>query len=71
QMAAIIKSAYAVMNLVDLETGQCERVYLDEEKGTGGVRTGDYQYFINKNSEEVIHPGDAERFREVLSLEAL
>lgn len=71
QMAAIIKSAYAVMNLVDLETGQCERVYLDEEKGTGGVRTGDYQYFINKSAEEMIHPRDAERFCEALSLETL
>lgn len=47
QMAAIVKSAYSVMNMVDLETGQCERVYLDEEKGTYGY--GCYEFVCQDN----------------------
>lgn len=68
QMAAIIKSRYAIMNTIDLETGQCERVYLNSEAGTPKVRTGDYEEYIKKAVDGIVYAEDADKFLGVMSL---
>ena len=41
QMAAILKSRFKIMNTVDLETGQCERVDLSRPAGPENTCSGD------------------------------
>ena len=54
RMAVIIKSRFDVMNTIDLDTGMCERIYLGVEDEGSRIRTGDYDYYIEKAVKEVI-----------------
>lgn len=70
RMAAIIKSRYSILNTVDLETGICERIYLDE--GNPDRRSeGDYSYYIKKAAEESVAEEDKESFLDMFALENL
>lgn len=71
QMAAIIKSRYGVMNTINLENGQCERVYLNEDIGGNNVRIGDYDQYIRKVADSVVVKEDRESFWKAMSLEHL
>lgn len=70
RMAAILKSRYTMLNVVDLDTGQCERVQL---KGSGkqNVQSGDYMTHIERVLSEYICPTDQDAFRRVMTLEHL
>ncbi len=70
RMAAIIKSSYGILNTVDLETGRCERIYL--EKGSSDKKKeGEYSYYIQKALEETVAEEDKEGFRDMFLLENL
>lgn len=71
RMAAVIKSRYSIMNTVDLETGVCERIYLDDADESGKVNVGEYEYYIQKAIDEIVLEEDIELFRNTLSLESL
>ncbi len=71
RISAIIKSHYNVMNIVDLDTGICERSYLDVEGDKGENRIGDWDHYLGKACGEFIEERDAKRFWSVLSLDAL
>ena len=71
RMAAILKSRYQMMNTVYLETGLCERVRLNQSPGADDVLTGDYASYIQNALDRHVHPGDAGKFRALLSLEHL
>lgn len=72
QLAVILKSRFSMLNTVSLEDGQCERISLG---GTAGLQqntlVGDYDYYIQQALARFIHPDDAERCRDLLSLDHL
>lgn len=70
RMAAIIKSRYSMMNVVDLESGMCERIYLDGDN-TGSRMEGDYDYYIRKALEESVAEADKEKFMNTFLLDNL
>lgn len=70
RMAAIIKSRYSILNTVDLETGKCERIRLEEGDLSKRLE-GDYSYYIQKALENTVVEADKEGFRDMLSLERL
>ncbi len=70
RMAAIIKSRYSTLNTVDLETGVCERIYL-EEGDLGRRQEGDYDFYIKKALDEVVVEADKESFKDTFLLENL
>lgn len=70
-LAAIIKSRYSVMNTVYLDTGICERVYLEHEDELGTPRFGDYCFYIEKAAKEVVFEEDSDKFKRIFSLENL
>ncbi len=69
RMAAIIKSRYNVMNTVYLDTGLCERSYLDRP----GMqeRWGDYDQYIRSSAKEYIYEEDIPLFMEKMSIASL
>lgn len=70
RMAAIIRSRFSILNIVDLETGKCERIYLRE--GTTENRLeGDYSYYIRKALDTFVAEEDKEGFRNTFLLENL
>lgn len=70
RMAAIIRLRYSILNIVDLESGICERIYLRE--GNPGKREeGDYSYYIQKALDEFVAGEDKESFRNTFLLENL
>lgn len=71
QMASILKSRFKMLNTVDLETGQCERVDLSRSGGPEDTLSGDYSRYIQYALDRVVHPDDAETYRETLSLDHL
>lgn len=71
RISAIIKSRYNVMNVVDLDTGLCERSYLDVEGEQQENRTGDWDHYLDKACSSFIDERDAKRFISVLSLDTL
>lgn len=71
QMAAILKSRYRMLNTVYLDSGQCERVNLAEPNGPGDVLVGDYETVVKRAVDFHVHPGDAEKYQAMLSLEHL
>lgn len=71
QMAAVLKSRYQIMNTVDLNTGLCERVFLDKVGTTLDSRTGDYEAYVRRAAEESVHPDDRAEFLRAMSLEHL
>lgn len=70
RMAAIIKSRYSILNTVDLETGICERVYLEED-GPGKKVEGNYSYYIQKVLNEFVAEADRQSFEDAFLLENL
>ncbi len=71
RMAAVIKSRYSIMNTVDLETGVCERIYLDDADESGKVNVGEYEHYIQKVIDEIVREEDIDLFKNTLSLESL
>lgn len=70
RMAVIIKSRFGVMNVVHLDTGVCERIFLQE--GTLGRRAeGDYDSNIRRRLATVVAKEDQESFAETFLLENL
>lgn len=70
RMAAIIRLRYSIWNIVDLESGICERIYL-REGNPGRREEGDYSYYIQKALDEFVVGEDKESFRNALLLENL
>ena len=60
-----------MMNTVDLESGQCERVNLALHAGPESSQTGDYGQYIQTALSSHVHPADRDSFRACLSLEHL
>ncbi len=71
RLAALIKSRYSIINTVDLESGQCERVYLNQTDDDNQNQSGDYDYYIKKAISTCIYEQDIEVFQNTLSLEHL
>ena len=71
RMAAIVRSRFNVMSTVHLETGRCERVFLESSKAPSVLRVGDYEEYIDKALKECIHEEDRELFRKNFLLENL
>lgn len=69
RLAAIIKSGYSVMNTIDLATGMCERIDLNQSDGE--IRKGDYEYYTEKAIQEIVYEEDIESFEKMLSIESL
>lgn len=70
RLAAIIKSRYGILSTVDLESGMCERIYLEEASSVGKVR-GDYSEYIKKALDYSVAEADKPKFKEVFLLENL
>lgn len=70
RMAAIIKFRYDTMNTVYLDTGMCERIYLDSANDLNNINIEKYDYFFQADLEGVIKE-DYEEFQKKLSLENL
>lgn len=71
QMAAVLKSRFKMMNTVDLETGQCQRMDLTQPAGMENTLSGDYTAYIQRAMSGFVHPDDAKNFWGVLSLDHL
>lgn len=77
RMSAIIKSMYGVMNSIDLNSGQCERVFLEQLdqleqfEQNKNVLMGDYEQYLKTALEEYVQEADREMFWANLSLESL
>ena len=69
QMAAVLRSRFKMMNIVDLESGQCERVSLAQPAESS--QTGDYAQYIQTALSAHVHPADRDNFWARLSLEHL
>lgn len=70
RMAAIIKSRYSSLSTVELDTGICERMDLEDGR-TDRRREGNYEDYIRQALESYVAEADKESFREMLALEAL
>lgn len=68
KMAVIIRSRYNIMNQVDLETGICERIYLNKSGDANRIMTDDYESHIQKAAREAVHADDAEKFKRFYSI---
>ncbi|MDE7245325.1 MAG: hypothetical protein K2O18_15320 [Oscillospiraceae bacterium] len=71
QMAAILRSRFSMMNTIDLESGVCERVSLDEAADLQNTDMGDYSFYFQQALDHFIAPEDVFQCRELLSLEHL
>lgn len=71
RLAALIKSRYNIMNTVDLESGECERVYLNQTDSSDDNQSGDYDYYVKRAISKYIYEADIEVFQNTLSLEHL
>lgn len=71
RLAALIKSRYSIMNIVDLESGECERLYLNQADDTNQTQSGDYDYYVKKAISTYVYEQDIEIFQNTLSLEHL
>ncbi len=67
QMAAILKSRFSIMNTVNLENGQCERISLGKSARPQNTLIDDYDSHV-QSALSYIHPEDAEKYRSFLSL---
>ena len=70
QIAAILKSRFTVMTTVNLENGQCERIFLNDSSGSQDTMVGDYSYYTQQLIPQ-LHPKDAINYSSLLSLEHL
>ncbi len=71
EIAAIIRSRYNIMNTVHLDTGKCERIFLDLADESVRTLEGDYERYITKALEEAVYEEDREVFRENFLIENL
>ena len=71
QMASILRSRYNMMNTVHLESGQCERICLEDTAELSNTLIGDYDYHTSQAMCNHVHPEDAARYYSILSLEHL
>lgn len=71
RMAAIVRSRYNTLSTVHLESGICERIYLDNTGRAGETRTGSYEANIEAAAERAVYEEDREAFLSALSLESL
>lgn len=70
RMAKIIESRYSILNIVDLDSGLCERVMLHIHRSNQSQK-GDYDYYIHRALNEYVYVEDRQIFQEMLSLETL
>lgn len=70
QIAAILKSRFTIMTTVNLENGQCERIYLNDSAEPQDALVGDYSYYTQLLIPQ-LHPKDAVNYSTMLSLEHL
>ena len=70
QIAAILKSRFTIMTTVNLENGQCERIFLDDSAGQRDALVGDYSYYTQLLVPQ-LHPEDAINYSSMLSLDHL
>lgn len=70
RMADIIKFGYDTMSTIYLDTGMCERIYLDSVNDLNKMNIEKYEYFFQADLEGVIKE-DYEEFQKNLSLENL
>ena len=68
RLVAVVRSRYEIMTMVHLDTGMCDRVYLNQTERPGRVNTGDYDYYIQRAAEGVVHEADRERFLNTFGL---
>lgn len=71
RLAAVVRSRYGVMSTIHLDTGLCDRVYLDRAGQSDHVVSGDYEYYIQKAAGSMIYEADRERFLNAFALEQL
>lgn len=70
KLAAILQSRFSVMNTVNLESGQCERINLSGP-GIRNTLIGEYEHYISQALVRHVHPEDAEKYRSMLALARL
>ncbi len=70
QIAAILRSRFAMMTTVNLENGQCERIHLNSAAGIQDAQVGDYNYYTQQLLPR-LYPEDAIKYDSLLSLEHL
>lgn len=70
QIAAILKSRFNMMTTVNLENGQCERIYLDSASELQDAQVGDYNYYTQLLLPS-LSPEDMINYSSLMSLEHL
>lgn len=74
RMSAVIKSMYGVMNTINLNNGQCERVFLEQsdqlEQDENALK-GDYDCYLRQAMEKYVLEADRDAFWAGLSLDSL
>lgn len=70
QIAAILRSRFHMMTTVNLENGQCERIYLNNAAEQQNSLVGDYDYYTQQLLPR-LSPEDAIHYSSLLSLEHL
>lgn len=70
QIAAILKSRFSTMTTVNLENGQCERIYLDSSSELKDAMVGDYNYYTQLLLPR-LYPEDMIHYSGMMSLEHL
>lgn len=71
QMADIFKSRYTKMDTVHLDSGQCERISLDDENDQPSPLVGIYEYHMQQALYNHVHPDDAVKYYTLMSLDHL
>lgn len=71
QMAAIFRSAYSVMSVINLETGACDRIYLNKVGEAGKICSGNYEHFYQMALDDVVFEEDKAYFAETFSIQNL
>ena len=71
QMAAIFRSAYSVMSVINLETGACDRIYLNKVGEAGKICSGTYEHFYQMALDDVVFEEDKAYFAETFSIQNL
>lgn len=70
QIAAILKSRFDMMTTVNLENGQCERIYLDSSYELQDALVGDYSYYMQQLLPQ-LYPEDRVNYFSLMSLDHL
>ncbi|MCI9337101.1 MAG: hypothetical protein HFH93_06085 [Lachnospiraceae bacterium] len=70
QIAAILKSRFDMMTTVNLDNGQCERIFLDSSSELQDAQVGDYNYYTQLLLPQ-LYPEDMINYSSLMSLEHL